>query len=161
MPSWIFRRFALSNAWRSRYPSAKRKSCSGYVSDATACGPDPRVQHASWTLTYPECAVVIGPAHSIDVDGVGQTPGGLAKYFNVDVTPIRILFVVMTVFGAGLVLYLTMWILVPQSSEPPVALQRCPRAPRGSAPPASPTLPEWRALRHRGNSVAPLPVPVR
>jgi phage shock protein PspC (stress-responsive transcriptional regulator) len=123
MPSWIFRRFAVSNAWRSRYPSAKRKSCSGYVSDATACGPDPRVQHASWTLTYPECAVVIGPAHSIDVDGVGQTPGGLAKYFNVDVTPIRILFVVMTVFGgAGLVLYLTMWILVPQSSEPPSSL---------------------------------------
>jgi phage shock protein PspC (stress-responsive transcriptional regulator) len=81
------------------------------------------VQHASWTLTYPERAVVIGPAHSIDVDGVGQTPGGLAKYFNVDVTPIRILFVVMTVFGgAGLVLYLTMWILVPQSSEPPSSL---------------------------------------
>jgi hypothetical protein len=60
MPSWIFRRFALSNAWRSRYPSAKRKSCSGYVSDATGSRPDPREQPASWTLTYPAYTAVIG-----------------------------------------------------------------------------------------------------
>ena len=41
--------------------------------------------------------------------------GGLAEYFNVDATLIRVLFVVLTVFGgAGLVLYLLMWIIVPK-----------------------------------------------
>jgi phage shock protein C len=46
--------------------------------------------------------------------------GGLAEYFNVDPTLIRILFVVLTVFGgAGLVLYLAMWILVPDASKAP------------------------------------------
>jgi phage shock protein C len=48
--------------------------------------------------------------------------GGMAEYFNVDVTLIRILFVVLTVFGgAGLVLYLAMWILVPDASKAPPA----------------------------------------
>ena len=44
--------------------------------------------------------------------------GRLAEYFNVDVTVIRILFVVLAVCGgAGLVLYLAMWILVPDRSK--------------------------------------------
>jgi phage shock protein C len=46
--------------------------------------------------------------------------GGLADYFNVDVTLIRVLFVVLAVCGgAGLVLYLAMWILVPDASKVP------------------------------------------
>jgi phage shock protein C len=49
--------------------------------------------------------------------------GGLAEYFNVDATLIRILFVVLTVFGgAGLVLYLAMWILVPDASKAPPSM---------------------------------------
>ena len=40
--------------------------------------------------------------------------GGLAKRFNVDVTLIRVLFVLLAVLGgAGLVLYVAMWIIVP------------------------------------------------
>jgi phage shock protein C len=43
--------------------------------------------------------------------------GGLAEYFNSDPTLIRVLFVVLTVFGgAGPLIYLAMWIIVP--SEP-------------------------------------------
>jgi phage shock protein C len=46
--------------------------------------------------------------------------GGLAQYFNLDATLIRILFVVLAVLGgSGLVLYVAMWIIVP--SEPPAA----------------------------------------
>jgi phage shock protein C len=42
--------------------------------------------------------------------------GGIADYFNLDVTLIRVLFVVLAVMGgAGLVVYLAMWILVPES----------------------------------------------
>jgi phage shock protein C len=45
---------------------------------------------------------------------------GLAEYFNIDVTLIRILFVVLTVFGgAGLVLYLAMWMLIPDARKAP------------------------------------------
>jgi phage shock protein C len=45
--------------------------------------------------------------------------GGLAAYFNVDVTLMRVLFIVLGLLGAtGIVLYIAMWIIVPQ--EPPV-----------------------------------------
>ena len=48
--------------------------------------------------------------------------GGMAEYFNIDATLIRILFVVLTVFGgAGLVLYLLMWIIVPEATKAPPA----------------------------------------
>jgi phage shock protein C len=41
--------------------------------------------------------------------------GGLAQYFNTDATLIRILFVVLALLGGpGLVIYLLMWILVPE-----------------------------------------------
>jgi phage shock protein C len=41
--------------------------------------------------------------------------GGLAQYFNVDATLIRVLFVLLAVLGgSGLVLYLAMWIIVPK-----------------------------------------------
>ena len=40
--------------------------------------------------------------------------GGLAKYFGADATLIRVLFVVLAVLGgSGLVIYLAMWIIVP------------------------------------------------
>ena len=44
--------------------------------------------------------------------------GGLAEYFNLDATLIRILFVVLAVLGgSGLVLYLAMWIIVPNAQR--------------------------------------------
>jgi phage shock protein C len=41
--------------------------------------------------------------------------GGLAQYFNLDATLIRVLFVVLAVLGgSGLVIYLVLWIIVPR-----------------------------------------------
>jgi len=41
--------------------------------------------------------------------------GGLAQYFNIDPTLIRVLFVVLAVLGgSGLLLYLALWIIVPK-----------------------------------------------
>ena len=41
--------------------------------------------------------------------------GGLAEYFNLDATLIRVLFVVLAVLGgSGIVLYLALWIIVPK-----------------------------------------------
>ncbi len=40
--------------------------------------------------------------------------GGLAQFFGVDATLIRVAFVVLAVLGgSGLIIYLAMWILVP------------------------------------------------
>ncbi len=41
--------------------------------------------------------------------------GGLAQYFNMDATLIRVLFIVVTLLGgAGGLIYLVMWIVVPE-----------------------------------------------
>ena len=41
--------------------------------------------------------------------------GGLAQYFNLDATLIRVLFVVLALLGgSGLVIYLVLWIIVPR-----------------------------------------------
>jgi phage shock protein C len=40
--------------------------------------------------------------------------GGLAQYFSLDPTLIRVLFVVLAVLGgSGVILYVAMWIVVP------------------------------------------------
>ena len=44
--------------------------------------------------------------------------GGLAQYFNADATLIRVLFVVLALLGGpGLVIYLVLWILVPEEPQ--------------------------------------------
>jgi phage shock protein C len=41
--------------------------------------------------------------------------GGLAEHFNMDATLIRVLFVVLAVLGgSGIIIYIAMWIIVPQ-----------------------------------------------
>jgi phage shock protein PspC (stress-responsive transcriptional regulator) len=44
--------------------------------------------------------------------------GGLAQYFNTDATLMRVLFVVLALLGGpGLVIYLVLWIVVPEEPE--------------------------------------------
>jgi phage shock protein C len=44
--------------------------------------------------------------------------GGLAQYFNADATLIRVLFVVLALLGGpGLVIYLVLWIIVPEEPQ--------------------------------------------
>ena len=44
--------------------------------------------------------------------------GGLAEYFNIDATVMRVLFLILAVFGgSGVVIYLVMWILVPDARK--------------------------------------------
>ena len=41
--------------------------------------------------------------------------GGLGEYLGTDATVIRVLFIVLAVLGgAGLIIYLAMWLIVPQ-----------------------------------------------
>ena len=44
--------------------------------------------------------------------------GGLADYFNIDATLVRVLFLLLAVFGGtGLVIYIVMWVIVPDVSK--------------------------------------------
>jgi phage shock protein PspC (stress-responsive transcriptional regulator) len=44
--------------------------------------------------------------------------GGLAQYLNADPTLIRVLFVVLALLGGpGLVIYLVLWIIVPEEPQ--------------------------------------------
>jgi len=43
--------------------------------------------------------------------------GGLGEYLGADPTIMRVLFIVLAVFGgAGLIIYLAMWLIVPQQT---------------------------------------------
>ncbi len=51
---------------------------------------------------------------------IGGVCSGLAIYLNVDVTVIRLLFVLCTIFlvGTGILAYFVMWIIVPANNDP-------------------------------------------
>lgn len=45
---------------------------------------------------------------------IAGVAGGLGEYFNIDPTIIRILFVLMAVFGgSGLLIYIVLWLIIP------------------------------------------------
>lgn len=49
---------------------------------------------------------------------LGGVCGGLAEYFNVDPTLVRVLWIVMTlIVGVGILLYIILWFVMPL--EPP------------------------------------------
>ena len=53
---------------------------------------------------------------------IGGVCGGLAEYFNVDPTLIRLALVLITLFGgAGIIAYLVLWVIVPLAPPPPPA----------------------------------------
>jgi len=45
---------------------------------------------------------------------IGGVAGGLAEYFDIDPTIVRLLFVVGLFMGAGFLAYIIMWIVVPE-----------------------------------------------
>jgi phage shock protein C len=72
---------------------------------------------------------------------LGGVCGGLGEYLNTDPTVIRILFVIITLFGfAGVFLYLAMWLIVPE--EPLEAVSVAP-APAAEPAVAEPAPEEW------------------
>lgn len=56
---------------------------------------------------------------------LGGVAGGLADFFDVDSTLVRIIFVLLTIFGgSGFVIYLVLWIIVPPQSSSENAFTR-------------------------------------
>lgn len=51
---------------------------------------------------------------------IGGVASGVAKYFQLDVSWVRIAFALATLFGAsGFLIYVILWIAVPEDSKPP------------------------------------------
>ena len=50
---------------------------------------------------------------------IGGVCSGLAEFFGVDVTVVRILFVVLAATGVGMLLYLLLWLLMPVGETSP------------------------------------------
>jgi phage shock protein PspC (stress-responsive transcriptional regulator) len=49
---------------------------------------------------------------------LGGVCGGLAQYFNIDSTIVRVLFVLLAlIIGGGLLIYLILWIIIPPESD--------------------------------------------
>lgn len=49
---------------------------------------------------------------------IAGVAGGLGEYFNVDPNIIRILFILMAVFGgSGLIIYIVLWLILPSKSK--------------------------------------------
>jgi phage shock protein C len=51
---------------------------------------------------------------------LGGVAGGLAEYFNMDPTVVRLLFVLLafvTMFGPTLLLYVILWMIVPRNPQ--------------------------------------------
>lgn len=52
---------------------------------------------------------------------IGGVAGGLAEFFGIDPTIVRIIFILLTIMGGGgILLYLILWIVVPEHFVPPM-----------------------------------------
>ncbi len=46
---------------------------------------------------------------------IGGVCGGIGEYFAIDPVLVRILFVLTAIFGAGFIIYLVLWIMMPEA----------------------------------------------
>jgi len=46
---------------------------------------------------------------------IGGVCGGIADFFNIDPVLVRVIFVLFGLFGAGIIVYLILWIMIPQA----------------------------------------------
>ncbi len=62
--------------------------------------------------------------------------GGLAEYFDIDATLVRVVAVVAAIMGWGIIAYIVLWIAAPKDSSLP-SLPPAPAPPVSTAPPPS------------------------
>lgn len=73
---------------------------------------------------------------------LGGVASGLAVYLGLDVSLVRLLFVVVTLIGGwGLLAYLAAWIIVPKAETWPPVWPPAPPAPPAAPAPAAPASP--------------------
>ena len=48
---------------------------------------------------------------------IGGVCGGIGDYFNIDPVIARIIFVITAIFGAGFLVYIILWIMMPEANR--------------------------------------------
>lgn len=70
---------------------------------------------------------------------IAGVSAGIGDYFNMDVTLVRVLFVITTIFGGfGLVVYAVMWILVPEEGSDRAVIEDMVDSGSNATPPEPP-----------------------
>lgn len=59
---------------------------------------------------------------------VGGVCGGLARYFDIDVSLVRLFFLLLLLSGGGVLIYLLLWIIIPQEGQEPAGTEATIRA---------------------------------
>jgi phage shock protein C len=85
-------------------------------------------------LVMPETAATVEPTSAIPLRRLTRSAtdkkiagvcGGLAEYFGVDATPVRLLWVILSILcGAvigGVIAYLVAWLLIPRHADTPLS----------------------------------------
>lgn len=49
---------------------------------------------------------------------IGGVCNGIGEYFVIDPVIVRIIFVLTAIFGAGILVYLVLWIMLPENQQP-------------------------------------------
>lgn len=80
---------------------------------------------------------------------IGGVCGGLARYFGIDTTIVRLVFVLAVLSGLSPLIYLVLWVVMPQDAPaaPPYA------APTLSAPRAADPTGEWQYDPYSGQPI--------
>lgn len=79
---------------------------------------------------------------------IGGVCGGLARYFGIDTTIVRLVFVLAVLSGLSPLIYLVLWIVMPQDA--PAASSA---APALSAPRAADPTGEWQFDPYSGQPI--------
>lgn len=89
----------------------------------------------------------------------GGVAGGIAEYLNIDPLIIRLLFVLMALWGGGILLYIILWIVLPLEEFSPEKLKYMENEPKnfteGKPEKEHPQKP-WEKSRNDGNLIAGL-----
>jgi phage shock protein C len=48
---------------------------------------------------------------------IGGVCGGIGEYFTIDPVLARVIFVLTAIFGAGFIVYIILWIMMPEASR--------------------------------------------
>lgn len=59
---------------------------------------------------------------------IGGVCGGLARYFDLDVSLVRLFFLLLLLSGGGVLIYLLLWIIIPQEGQTPAGTEETIRA---------------------------------
>ena len=92
-------------------------------------------------------------ARSVSDRMIGGVCGGLARYFGIDATIVRLVFVLAVLSGLSPLIYVILWIVIPQDGAALPAPTVQPTAQASLAQPSADPTGEWKFDPYTGQEV--------